>query len=252
MQVKRTLDEALLKAGVQFLYGCYATDVLIDNKGRPAGIVMANRSGRQAVKAKVIIDATTRASVARMTGAAFETYPAGLHRFRRVVVGGQLQTGPGIKGRKMPSPIPARVGRNQEAIEYTLELAMKDGSFASFARAEQIARDKTWDSSVVDASETLFQVPPDPVKGKKSLSGSWPGSEKVNLDVFRPRGVASMFVLGGCADISRNAAEELLRPLELIRAGNRIGAAAASQTKTMPEPRNVRLPDQPAPAVVRR
>ncbi|GAF92927.1 unnamed protein product, partial [marine sediment metagenome] len=30
MQVKRTLDEALLGADVQFLYGCYATDVLLD------------------------------------------------------------------------------------------------------------------------------------------------------------------------------------------------------------------------------
>ena len=248
MQVKRTLDEALLEAGVQFLYGCYATDVLTDNKGRPAGIVMANRSGRQAVKAKVIIDATPRATVARMAGAASVPYPAGLQRFRRVVVGGQLQTGPGITAKKMPSPIPARVGRNQEAIEYTLELAMKDGSFASFARAEQIARDRTWDPGVVDESETLFQVPPDPVKAKRGLSGSWPGAEKVNLDVFRPRGIASLFVLGGCADVSRGAAEKLLRPLELMKAGNRIGAAAASQAKDMPEPRNVRLLDKPAPA----
>jgi len=84
MQVKRTLDEALLEAGVQFLYGCYATDVLIDNKGRSAGIVMANRSGRQAVKAKVIIDATTRASVAGMAGATFEPYPAGLQTWSAV------------------------------------------------------------------------------------------------------------------------------------------------------------------------
>jgi hypothetical protein len=249
MQVKRTLDEAMLEAGVQFLYGCYATDVLRDSDGSPAGIVMANRSGRQAVKAKVIIDATPRASVARMAGADFESYPAGLQRFRRVVVGGQLQTGPGITAKKMPSPIPARVGRNYKAIEYELEIPMNDGSFESFARAEQIARDRTWDPGVVDASETLFQVPPDPIKAKKSRTGSWPGAEEVNLDVFRPRGIASMFVLGGCADISRKAAEELLRPLELMKAGKRIGAAAASQTKDMPEPRNVRLLDKPAPAV---
>jgi len=55
MNVKRTLDEALLDVGVQFLFGCYATDVLCDRDGNIAGIVMANRSGRQAVKAKVII-----------------------------------------------------------------------------------------------------------------------------------------------------------------------------------------------------
>ncbi|GAG15801.1 unnamed protein product, partial [marine sediment metagenome] len=57
MHVKKALDEAALAAGVQFLFGCYATDVLTDAAGKPAGIVMANRSGRQAVLAKVIIDA---------------------------------------------------------------------------------------------------------------------------------------------------------------------------------------------------
>jgi hypothetical protein len=248
MQVKRTLDEALLKAGVQFLYGCYATDVLIDDKGKPAGIVMANRSGRQAVEAKIIIDATARASVARMAGAVFSPYPAGLQTFQRIVVGGQLQTGPGIKSRKMPSPIPAGAGRSYEAVEYELEIPMKDGSFASFAEAEQIARDKTWDPGLVDASDTLFQVSPDKIKAKRSLSGSWPGAEEVNPDVFRPKGVASLFVLGGCADISREAAEKLLGPLELMKAGDRIGAVAALQAKNMPEPQSVRLPGKTVPA----
>src|SRR5690606_31854785 len=30
LHIKRTLDEALLRAGIRFLYGCYATDVLRD------------------------------------------------------------------------------------------------------------------------------------------------------------------------------------------------------------------------------
>ena len=49
MHVKKTLDETLLEAGVVFLYNCYATDLLTDGEGRPCGIVMANREGRQAV-----------------------------------------------------------------------------------------------------------------------------------------------------------------------------------------------------------
>ncbi|HSW02524.1 MAG TPA: FAD-dependent oxidoreductase [Sedimentisphaerales bacterium] len=68
MQVKRVLDDALLHAGVQFLYGCYPTELLVDHKGNVAGIVMANRSGRQAVVARVIIDATPHATVAQMAG----------------------------------------------------------------------------------------------------------------------------------------------------------------------------------------
>ncbi len=246
MQVKRTLDEALLEAGVQFLYSCFATDVLRDSDGKPAGIVMANRSGRQAVRARVIIDATPRATVARIAGAAFEPYPADLQTYKRIGVGDQIWSDKGLQIREMPSPIPASDGPPRQAVEYTLEIAMKDDSFASFARAEQIARDKTWDPAVEDSSEVLFQIPPDPIRGKASQSGVWPGAERVDLDAFRPRGVERMFVLGGCADVSRRAAEKLLRPLELMRVGSRIGRASASQAKNLPRQRDLRLAGRPA------
>lgn len=241
MHIKRTLDEALLEAGVQFLFCCYATDVLLDGDGGIAGIVMANRSGRQVVRAKVVIDVTPRATVARMTGVTFEPYLEGKQTFKRIVVGGEVRAGKDIQARKMPSPIQVEDDRVFEAIEYTLQIPMKNGSFASFAQAEQIARDKTWHPRQVDASETLFQVPPDPMKGKKSLSGAWPGAEKVDMDVFRPRGTKCLYLLGGCADISREAAEELLRPLELMKVGSRIGAAAASEAQGVTGIRNVRL-----------
>ena len=249
MQVKRALDEALLETGVQFLFGCYATDVLRGANGEVAGIVMANRSGRQAVRAKVIIDATPRASVARMAGATFQPYQAGLQRFKRIVVGGDVRSGKDIQAQKMPTPIPVRDGPSREAIEYTLKIWMKDGSFASFARAEQIARDKTWHPEQTDASEMLFQVPPDAMKGKKRLPGLWPGAEEVNLGVFRPMGTKRLFVLGGCADISRRAAARLLRPLELMKVGSRIGAAAASEAKGIARPRDVRLYGEPVTPV---
>ncbi|MHC4073130.1 MAG: FAD-dependent oxidoreductase, partial [Planctomycetota bacterium] len=249
MQVKHTLDEALLEAGVQFLYGCYATDVLRDGKGKPAGIVMANRSGRQAVKAKVIIDATPRATVARMAGAMCRPYPIGPQTFKYIAVGGQVQRGEGIQARKMPVPIPMGNGPAREAIEYTLSIPMKDGSFASFAEAEQIARDRTWYPGQLDATEILFQVPTDPMSGEASLSGDWPGAEKVNLNVFRPMGIKNLYVLGGCADISRSAAEKLLRPLELMKVGSRVGRVAASQAKRSGKLKDVRLYGRAAKAV---
>lgn len=239
MHVKRTLDETLLEAGVQFLYGCYVTDVLRDGTGNPAGIVMVNRSGRQAVKAKVIIDATQRATVARLAGAGFRPYPAGMQSFKHIAVGGEVQTGVGIQARKMPMPITGR-----EVVEYTLDIPMKDGSFASFAEAEQVALDRTWHPKQTDATETLYQVPPDPMKGKKSLSGTWPGAKKVNLDVFRPRGIQRMYVFGGSADVSRKAAQNLMRPLELMEAGSRVGAAAAKQANRTGKLKNVVLPGE--------
>ncbi|MHC4117253.1 MAG: FAD-dependent oxidoreductase [Planctomycetota bacterium] len=241
MQVKRTLDEALLEAGVDFLYSCFVTDVLRDSDGKIAGIVMANRAGRQAVKAKVIIDATARATVARIAGASFEPFPAGMQTFNRIVVGDDIWRDKGLRAREMPVRIPTADGPPRQAVEYTLEIAMADDSFASFAKAEQIARDKTWDPAVEDSSEVLFQVPPDPMRGKASSSGPWPGAENIDLDAFRPRSLDRLIVLGGCADVSRRAAERLLRPLESMRVGSRIGRAAALQAKVVPELRGVRL-----------
>ena len=104
MQVKRTLDDALFNAGVSFLYGCYPTELLRDGAGKPAGLIMADRSGRQAVRAKVIIDATPRAVVARMAGATFEPYPQGVQTFKRIVVGGQPHDGEKREGPAIARP----------------------------------------------------------------------------------------------------------------------------------------------------
>ncbi len=68
LKVKKTLDTALLKAGVPFLTGTHATEPLIDSAGKLSGVVIANRSGRQAIKAKVVIDATERGLMARAAG----------------------------------------------------------------------------------------------------------------------------------------------------------------------------------------
>ncbi|RJP27828.1 MAG: FAD-dependent oxidoreductase [Candidatus Omnitrophota bacterium] len=245
MHVKYTLDQALLDAGVQFLYTCYTADILYDAKGRIGGIVMVNRSGRQAVRAKVVIDAMPRADVARMAGVEFLPYPAGTHSFQRIVIDGEPRSGDGVTVKQLSSPIYASMAGNQSrshpAFLYTLELPMKDGSFASFAKAEQAARDKTWQKGQVDSSEVLFQIPPDPMKGKKSLKGEWPGANVVDLAAFQPAKVERLHVLNGCADVSRKAAEDLLHPSNYIDVGTRIGKAAADEAKRLPKPTNVQL-----------
>jgi hypothetical protein len=184
MHVKRTLDRALLDAGVAFLYGCLATDVLRDDQGRPAGIIIANRAGRQAVIAEVIIDATDRATVARLAGTAFRPYPKGPQVFRRVIVGGKPASTPDADVR----PVKVEVGDEGYPVhEVTLRIAMADGRYRSFAEAEQRAIDATFDPNQVDASEFLFQVPPDSMHGRKNLAGKWPGAEKAELACFRRR-----------------------------------------------------------------
>jgi len=230
MTVKGALDNALLYAKVDFLYGSYATDVLRDPQGKLAGIVMANRSGRQAVRGKVIIDATDRAAAARIAGAAFAPYPSGPQTFRRIVVGGK----PGNKARDtgLRYHVAGKSYNVYPVYEYELRIPMQDGSWASFARAEQHARDRTWHRGQAGAAEMLFQVPPDPVRSDGPFAGPWPGADKIPLTALTPAGVDHLFVLGGCADVSRKAAAQLLRPCSGIRLGRRVGVAAAKAARS--------------------
>jgi len=243
MNVKRTLDKALIDADIPFLFGCYATDVLQDAKGRPAGIIMANRSGRQAVVAKVVIDATDRGTVARLAGVEFAPYPAGKHLFKRTVLGGT--PGPGakrldvsltIRNIDQNSLLPIQKDeRTLHVYEYNLEIEMANGSWAAFANADRTARDRTWHDDQSGASERLFQVPPDPLRSRKRQDGPWPGAAKIDLDALRPQKTDRLYVLGGCADLSREAAALLLRPLGGIALGRRTGTAAALEASKLPK-----------------
>jgi flavin-dependent dehydrogenase len=223
MQVKRTLDQALLKANVTFLYASYLADLLRDADGKPAGVVIANRSGRQAIPAKVIIDATDRGTVARLAGAKFSDYPSVTQKFRRIVVGGPA-TQKEVP-RDKPLTITDRKGKVFPVHEYELEIPMRDGGFGSFANAEQVARDLTWTKEAVDGSETLFQVPPDSLRAKQSFTGDWPGADKLPLDCLQPADVDRIFVLNGCA------VPALSRPVNAMAIGARVGKAAASLAK---------------------
>jgi hypothetical protein len=256
MQVKTALDEALIAAKADFLYGCYATDILRDADGKIAGIVMANRAGRQAVTAKVVIDGTARGAVARMAGVKFQPYPAGEHKFTWTVIGGQPKAAAGMTSRVVGQGYPIvgvgregqlgkATGKTADIIEYTLTLPMADDSFGSFAAAEQAARDRTWSPEVIRVSEQLFEAPPDAMVSTAPLAGAWPGDDKADLGSFMPQGVERMYVIGGCADVPRTVAADLLRPAGLMGVARRIGLAAAEMAKALPAPRGVKLPGSP-------
>ena len=260
LRVKQALDKALLGSGVAFLTSSYATDVLRDADGHVAGIVMANRTGRQAVLAKVVIDATERGAVARLAGATFQPYPSGPQLFTRVIIAGEPPADKGVAVRTLPGDYASPItGSRKNAVksvagkayECAMRIGMKDGSWRSFAEAEQAARDRTFVKSLLDGADTLFQVPPDPMAGAVPLKGEWPGAEKADLGCFRPAGVPRLYVLGGCADVPRDAAARLLRPLALMAAGERVGVAAAAEAKALPQPKGVACAGNAGPAAVR-
>ncbi len=252
MQVKRALDKALLDAGVQFLYASFVTEIVRDAKGQPAGVVIANKSGRQAVLGRVIIDATARANVARMVGAEFSEYPAGAQTFSRIVVGGEARSGEGVSVSSRASALtiqaPAVTEARREAgpvrvIEYQLSIPMRDHSYAAFAQAEQVARDLTWSKEALDGSELLLQVPPDALRSREPHREAWSSAEKIPLGALQSDKAPGVFVLGGCADVSREVAAKISRPVNLMALAVRVGNAAAESAKASPPPVDVRIPE---------
>ena len=235
LRVKQVLDKALLDSGVHFLTGSYVTDLLVDAEGKPAGIAIANRSGRQAVIGKVIIDATERAVVARLAGADFSPWPAGPQTFSRIVIAGDEPVSDEMNVLTLPGDYRSPVtlgGRRSGVVDgkaflCTMKIDMKDGSFRSFAQAEQVARDCTFVKSILEGADTLFHIPPDQLKSAEGLSGPWPGSEKVPLSCFQPKNMKRLYVLGGCADVSRKVVGAMMRPLEFMNIGERVGRSAA-------------------------
>ncbi|NQT39670.1 MAG: FAD-dependent oxidoreductase, partial [Planctomycetes bacterium] len=204
MHAKKVLEAALLKREIEFLFGSYASDVLVDDQGRPAGIVIANRAGRQAVGATVIIDATERGTVAKMAGA--ESYPwkAGKHACRRVVLGGE-STSAAESAREVPAGVDFS-GRPLHYIEYSLDLDLGDGTFGAVAAAEGRARDLTYRKGQLRAAERMTFIPPDRVRGR-APAATWKQGQPWAIDHFRAANINRLYVLGPAADIPQSTAE---------------------------------------------
>lgn len=252
LQVKHILDQALLQAGVEFLFGSYPSDVLVGADGQLAGAVIVNRAGRQAIRAKTVIDATSRGALARLLGAEFSSYPAGTHRFSLNVIAGDTNEGPEIeKLVRQPAPdwdpdlietfkpdgteypVGPPPGFDQMFHEYTLAVSLDGGDFVSLAHAEQQVRDLTWNLSQIESADLLFQVPPDRMKGVVTLE-EWVGADEFDLDALRTPVSAHFFLLNGCVSAERAVAEQLLRPVSFMQVGDRVGRTAAALAAAEP------------------
>ena len=71
-QVKTHLEDVVLDKGVSLLYASYPTGLYTEESGDKL-LVIGNKSGRQIVRAKVIIDTTETASVLHLAGENFES-----------------------------------------------------------------------------------------------------------------------------------------------------------------------------------
>ncbi len=79
--VKRLTDHLVTEARITLFLHALVSDVVLDESGAVAGLVVASKQGPQAVLAKVVVDATGDADVAVATGVPVEMGPAGRRQF---------------------------------------------------------------------------------------------------------------------------------------------------------------------------
>jgi flavin-dependent dehydrogenase len=225
---KRTLDTLLLDAGVAFHFNSKPAGVLVTESGDVAGVLTANKAGLQAVVAKVVIDATPTAAVARVAGAPMTPWSIDQVTVSRTVFNRQV---PGAR----------RIGRFRE---YSLSVAMPSGSWPERCRAEVLLRERF--NSVVGnqahAHELHMVEPVSIVSEASEVPDTWPGATELDLNVCRPRGFEHLFVVSQSAGVDREIAERLTRHVHLADLGSRVGIEAhrLACERTLPKAIRVR------------
>lgn len=83
-KVKLTLEEELLGLGVEIIYASFLLQLIADGN-KLQGLVIGNKSGRQVILSKMILDCTENASLARLTDVGFQKPLSQLSTFTRAL-----------------------------------------------------------------------------------------------------------------------------------------------------------------------
>jgi flavin-dependent dehydrogenase len=247
LAVKSALDAALIDHGVMFLTGTFASELLVRPDGSPAGLVLANRSGNQVVRTKVIIDATKNAAIARQTNARFKPFVPGIKKFEFLVVGGWRAEG--VTGRKLPDVRYAagsgKRAKDYPVYQYTLNLDMGADTFGELNAALNEARSAVYHGEMVDFSEHLIHYPENTIIAETAFVSPAAEAEAVPVGVFKPAGVEAVYVLSHYSGLERGDMKRLMRPTGSAVIGRRVGADASATARTRSIPDVVVYPGIP-------
>ncbi|NND05651.1 MAG: FAD-dependent oxidoreductase [Saprospiraceae bacterium] len=110
--VKRSLEDFLFERGVEIVYASNIVQIIAD-KDKLQGIVIGNKSGRQVILSKLVLDCTETASVVRLTDQHFEEETK-LLQFSRILEFTNVQR---IRKRQIAVPRSLKMKDNQVNIQ---------------------------------------------------------------------------------------------------------------------------------------
>jgi len=232
----KAIDNALLSAGIPYFTGATVCDVLRDVDGKLAGVVVANRSGRQAITAKAVVDASEWGVVARKV-AALKKKDADDTVFTQVVTlaaDNDLVLPAGYTAVEKPSMIftvtisdinppsaPSSYAAKTLAVSKSFPLDSSD--YLGVNAILNAMRADLWHKSVADWSEKPFFVPPESITGRSG-------------DPYRPAGIDNLWVAGMLADVSREDAAKLAYLGRSVALGRQVGQSAAAAALSSASP----------------
>lgn len=225
MHIKHTLEAALVAAGVECLYMSHVMRLLQTPDKVLAGAVIANRSGFQAVRAAMMIDATQRAAAARLLpDVVFRPFVPDEYEAVQVVAGEGVVGDP--EGRLCELPGTYRVeDRTLSAYSCTTRHRIDAPTPGRMAAVEAGCRMSAWyPGQLVSADQPRIRLR----DGLQSdgHQPEWRDHQSLELQGLRA-GAHPLFVLGPMAAVADSVAAALEHPAALMAVGQRLGRLVA-------------------------
>ena len=233
LYIKTELENELIDYDVDFLYSSYVTNILVDDANNPSGIVIANRSGRQVIRCKAIIDATHPATVARIAGARFTDFKVQEYTFNFVTIGSDIQSIPDVKAEKVPYSITVN-NKQLPVVRYSFQMHVESDCYAVVQEIEQKIRDKVWTPDQSGSSDILEYVPFVSIVSEKGLSKQVPSVGEIPIEALEPKGIKNLWVLGPSAEIPEETAKKIMQPVYGSSLGIIVGEKVALSVKSKP------------------
>ena len=145
LEVKRSLDKALLRAKVPFLTGVGVVDVERDGSGRLVSVTVNGRDGNRRIRCRHLVDATIRGKIAELAGGVRKPFPKGEYVFKRAFI---------------------HEIENFKITWHSFKVPMADGSAEAFQEADNFMRDAIAPKDYIDIAEfAVLENPPDVFTG---------------------------------------------------------------------------------------
>ena len=251
LHLKLELDRVLRKAGIPVLLATSPGELVHDADGVFVGLTLCNRSGRQLLPCRAILDSTLRGEVARLAGVPL-TPPATTFPVIRRVIGGDAPAsavGSVFSGRWKPEGEVVFVvndeTRHAPLWAWHAEASLADASWNAWMRLEQDIRLASYRPGQDQSADGIFAFtgerlhpgqPPVPLNAltTDALSAAgqrlWFTGPVSNLD---DEGRASVLRPDKAVTWGETVAERLLAPLPLLN-GQSVGALHSSGRSTLP------------------